>query len=294
MNKLVNAGFEINNRGGSFVNPVDNQYTLDKWQVQTGGGTPATFTVSQDSSVIHATGKSSVKYDVTNVGSGVTNSLRLQQKFLNYKDFIGLSVYASVWVKTSIVNKIHLVIDLGSATAQFSNYHTGSGNWERLEVPVFTVPSNCDSFRFKFGQMSGNGLVTGTFWADDAVLVIGASAVDYEPFDPSLDESACEAFYEKGGCSSDPLYIYGLGYSDGTNYLLGTPQLFKTKKALVPSVTLNTNHICEDGSGTTVEANYTKQAILVDQDGFTARCYKAVGGSKPGSFSFWWTAEVQE
>jgi hypothetical protein len=57
-----------------------------------------------------------------------------------------------------------------------------------------------------------------------------------------------------------------------------------------PTITLNGNGVSEDGSGTNVIGNYTVQSILISPNGFLARAFKAIGGNRPASFSYWWTA----
>ena len=100
-NIVVNGGFEIWQRGNSFVNPSSADLTADKWFV-TENGSP-TWTISKESSAANRdNGLYSLKMDITNIGT--STYLYMQNRLADPAKYRGKTLSISVRVKTSVSN----------------------------------------------------------------------------------------------------------------------------------------------------------------------------------------------
>jgi len=94
--------------------------------------------------------------------SGIYNKEHL------YKEFTGRTVAFGCWVKTSTASHVRLAVNDGSIT--YSNYHSGSGSWEWLEL-TYTVSSSNTRFNVVvfFNQLSAVAYIS------QPMLVLGSS-----------------------------------------------------------------------------------------------------------------------
>jgi len=58
---------------------------------------------------------------------------QLYQDLTDYTDYLGATMKAGVWIKTSTASIARITIDDGAGTSN-SSYHTGGGGWEFLEI----------------------------------------------------------------------------------------------------------------------------------------------------------------
>lgn len=154
----------------------------------------------------------------------------------------GKTVTFSVRVRTSTANGIRLRgNDAGSTGQQFSGFHSGSGAWETLSL-TYTVGTNATAASFGLAFNA-----SGTYYVDNAMLVIGEVPADYAPLHPADDLARCERYYEVlGPASSGTLMIRG--WAGGPNQDINTSFRFRQTKAVSPTVT-------KVGTWTTVNNN---------------------------------------
>jgi hypothetical protein len=185
-NILDNGGFEIWQRGITFTNPVSGVYTADRWQC--GKSVGVTVNITQDASIFDS-GTFSIKVDTT-VASG--SSMYVIQAIENWQPYKGKTISYSCRIKTSTANKIRLAIADG-VTQTFSNYHSGSGNFETLTM-TFNVSTSATGISCYVGMVADT-VVVNTFWADAAMLVAGSTAVAFVPGNPQQDLARCQRYY---------------------------------------------------------------------------------------------------
>ena len=248
VNLLVNGGFEIWQRGNTFTNPASVTYTADKWLVFLPGGSP-TLTVSRDASVIDSE-TYALQVNCTSVGGIAT--LMIYQVVENLTGlFAGRTVSLSVRVKTSIANKIRARItdNAGGANISFSQYHSGSGNWETLTV-VRTIGSSGFA-NIAVGIIAPDTVVTGQWWVDSAMLVFAANPMDFVPKHPADETTRCLRYYEKGVVNDA---LIPMQHESSICAVYTNPAVFKVLKSAVPTITISgliviMKHMPTTGSG---------------------------------------------
>ena len=253
-NLLVNPGFEIWQRGaGPFAVTLD--YTADEWRSSFSSGT---MSVSQESSIVHG-GVSSLKIvDNTSGTGGINQGVEI------YSSLEGLWLTFSVDVYSSLATTVAYVGDWTSAQElELSDYHTGSGGWERLTVTKLirsglgTPPSSWPHlFSIRVGVAAGSA---GTIYLDNASLVIGnfPDGVPFIPLNPAEDQARCERFFEETN-------VYLAGYSSGAgsnNWASQSP--YHTRKYATPTLTGNlvASLNCTKGSTIALSEDIARQAF---------------------------------
>jgi len=104
--------------------------------------------------------------------------------------------------------------------------------------------------------------------------------------DYALDLMRCKRYYQTGHS-----LIAGLGYSNGTNYIIERDLTFEVEMAGVPTITSSLTLLREEGSTTDVSASYSMGTTpTLKSLGMFA--YKAIGGDKPVMANIDWIAEI--
>ena len=172
-----------NNQEWSAENaPCDN--ILENWNFENWS---AGSTNAPDGWTIYGTGVDVERDDTTEkYGSYCCKLIRtdaysyMKQVFSNYADYRGLTMTFGVWAKTSVANRARLKLDDGVAPVT-SGYHTGSGDWEWLEVTI-DVDDAASELETHVGINNG----TDTIYWDGAVFIIGDSIPDHT-FERNID-----------------------------------------------------------------------------------------------------------
>ena len=186
-NILDNGGFEIWQRGTSFVNPISTSFTADRWY--TVDNTTPTLTISRDTSVVDS-GSYSMKLDFT---SGSTTYFQLGQNIENYSAYAGQIVTFSMRVWANVAGCFLEIAD-GIHSTQ-SGSHPGDSQWHTLSC-TFTLSSNPDYLSVYFTPTLP--IVTSTYYLDSAMLSIGTNIVPFIPLHPEEDLSRCQRYYQTG------------------------------------------------------------------------------------------------
>lgn len=248
-NLLTNPGLEIWHRGaGPFT--TGGAYTADKWVLQLFGGT-STLSVSRDTANVDGRGKYSAACTFT---LGTTNGV-LGNNIGGSPDadgLLGQVVAFSARVKTTVANKARLAYssDSGSTYTALSGYHSGSGAWETLSG-TFTVPSGTTGLRVGV-QLEA----TGTFYVDNATLVIGSVAADYTPLHPADDLARCLRYYERIGSTAGNEFLVN-GYN-GAGLFVHSALRFRAVKAVAATITIVGTWTYTNASGLAVSGGTTE------------------------------------
>lgn len=253
-NILDNGGFEIWQRGlgTTLTIPAGGGFGSigDRW-LNANGGTSGSVTTSQettntDSSIY------SVKVNVTAASGDAT--ITFSQSVENNLAYAFKTLSATIRIKTTLANSVRIAIsDYLAGTVSYSNYHSGSGNWETLSVTkTMGALNDGNNFRFdvRFGMMQSGDAKVGIFYADNAMLVVGPNPVAYNAVNPQEDLARCQRYYEKNYAINTPpgtntgsfatSQSVSAAQSGATPNVYGTWISFKVAKFSVPAMNLYT------------------------------------------------------
>ena len=184
-NLLTNGGFEIWQRGnGPFT--ASGTISSDRWYVIVGGG--STTSVSRDTANVDTGSQFCAVVTHTHVAQST-----VQQVLETFSQFRGRTLTYSVRVKTSVANSVRLRVNDGVTGPQNSGYHTGSGQYETITL-TYAVAATATSF-----AVNVEFNASGTYYIDNAMLVVGAVAADYAPLHPADDLARCLRYYRVWG-----------------------------------------------------------------------------------------------
>lgn len=178
---LVNGGFEVWQRGaGGFT--ANAAYTADRWQLSVVGGTN---TITQETTTVDGSA-TSLKMVAGSATSGIT------QKLEDFKGLRGKTLSFSIRVNQSVASGCRPEIgqDSGATTATTS---ATTGSFVTLTVTA-AIASNAT-----FINITANFIVAGTYYLDNAMLVIGPAPAPYQPLHPQEDLARCQRYYEVHG-----------------------------------------------------------------------------------------------
>jgi hypothetical protein len=188
-NILVNGGFEVWQRGTSFSNPAEGDFTADKWKA-TKNGSP-TVSVAQDTD--EESGVYALKLDITVAAGSV--QFGVFQSLENYQEYKGKTITFSASLKTSTASAYRIRITDGISTT-YSDYHTGSGSYETLSV-THTVSASATTVATGIGRFGA--ISVSSCLVDSAMLVVGDNALSFKPEDPAVELERCQRYYQKVG-----------------------------------------------------------------------------------------------
>lgn len=245
-NLLTNPGFEIWQRGnGPFVSTSvgTSIFTADEFAAFCG------FAGNSISVSRNSADKKFGNYcaEVTLTGLGGGEYSYIQQGVENAKQLEGLDITLTIWVKASSANTVRLALydwNGSVATGGFSDWHSGSGEWEPITmthtVNTGLVPTTTTAHLFPL-YFSVLGYADTTFYVDGATLVLGnfPQGMPFIPLNPAEDMQRCQRFYCKSTNSADGLvhYTYAVSGDSSTGALT-----FPVTMQAVPTVTV-TNEV---------------------------------------------------
>lgn len=223
-NLLVNGGFEIWQRGvGPFAG---NVYSADRWFT----ATPGTGS-SYSSSVTRAAGgnqdvPSNFCWTCTYTHAVGNNSIVYQK----VEDVLWSwrPLCFTLRVKCTVASGIRAWISGdGGTTKIYSSYHTGGGVYETLTCQF----QNNHTALLVGWEFSA----TGTYYVDNAMLVIGQSpGGEWEALHPADEQMRCQRYYEIIGETATSFQINAYGTAGG---VIQSWLPYKTRKAVTPTLT---------------------------------------------------------
>lgn len=224
-NLLVNGGFEIASRGaGPFS--TNASYSLDRWLINLNG--TDTMQVSRASAGNGSIGSQYCATVVYTLGNGVsgalTQTLRSSEQYIN-----STIVSLSMRVYTDKANGVRIGINDTSGSTYYSDYHPGDSTWRTLRVTALISNSATAA------TVGAWFTVSGTYYLDNACLVVGTVAADYTPLQIADEQTRCERYFETAGGLTPEDIGLGMCYSATTGIVTWQ---YRTKKVLVPTITV--------------------------------------------------------
>ncbi len=190
-NIIVNGGFEVWQRGTSFVDissPLGQAYTADRWSTYYSGSSFYHLTVTKETSVIDSIGLASMKCVTTFVASDFA---AMRQNIENVQDYRGKRLTVSIRCKTTVAGMCNVNISTNSG-GNTSSFHSGSGNWETLTASL-TVGAADTSLSIYLNVAQGTNV--GTSYWDNVMLVTGSTSPTFMPLLPQQDLANCQRYY---------------------------------------------------------------------------------------------------
>lgn len=218
-NLLVNPDFGFWQRGGG-------PYTVsgrvaDKWQIYSGGGTIA---VAQDTTNADLGSVACLAMTTTGLGAGQEQSV--YQTMEDFAKLRGKIVSLSLRIKTTATVYVEIVDSAGSTAVNVP----GNGQWQTVSV-TRVIASATGSVQAQV-RITGNGVT----YLNKAMLVMGATPVDYAPRPAGQDLALCQQYYEIVlDPGSGSFVIGGTAAAAGATFYAYVP--WKVPKAVVPAVT---------------------------------------------------------
>lgn len=235
-NLVTNGGFEVWQRGtGPFT--AHTAFTADRWQISLGG--TSTLSVSKDTTNVAVGSGAAVALTYTHNAASY-----LYQTIEDSKQLRGQNIAFSAKVRGTVASSARLRLYDG-ATFWFSPYHSGSGAYETLSVVgPFAAGATAAQVALELN-------VSGTYYLDNAMLVVGTQYQDYQPLTPADDLARCQRYYETAGGSTN--YQERVYISDPVNWGWASARPWQVRKAVTPTVT-KSGAWTQDGSATGVPA----------------------------------------
>jgi hypothetical protein len=188
-NWLINGGFDVWQRGTSFVNPGNGSYNSDRFL---NGSMTSQYTVTKSSATVNGKQVSTHRTDVTGNGSIWLDSC--YQVIEDYKILDGQWVTMSAWVKTNIPN----ITFRQWSTANHSDDFTADGNWNYVTTTFLANTSAGAVNGTTFGiVMSGLGAVSSGDYLEIAMfqLELGKVATPFEHRSYGEELALCQRYY---------------------------------------------------------------------------------------------------
>lgn len=282
-NLLVNPGFEIWQRGTSAFT-ADDIFTADEWKIKRDASD--TLQIDDDSSPYIGT------LCLLATKTGTNDVAHVRQGLENYKQVEGMWLTFSAWVKTSTASFARLVLQdyVAAEESEYSDYHTGGGDWEQLTVvkKIRTGLASYASFPHSFGIAAGLQLaaLAGNARIDGASLVVGEyrSGVDFLPLNPAEDQARCERFYQTDTYGREVGVSQTGQPPSGAGWRLADTVQFTTPMASTPTLGWSESLASDLTFLSMINASTKSFLLQYDSDGS--------GGSWDPTFRGTWTAEI--
>jgi hypothetical protein len=229
-NAIINAAFDIWQRGSTFSNPANNDYTADRFLVGY-NGTGATRTISRQAftagtaPVAGYEGTYFYRYDISAAGTGNSNNTIIQ-RIENVRTFAGQTVTISFWAKGDSARNLKAQIYQQFGSGGSSQVYCGqadvtlSTSWVRYSATI-SIPSIAgktigtgDYLEWRF-LLPTNTTLTIDVWG--LQIEAGSVATAFQTATGTLqgELAACQRYYYRQGGNS----IYqtmGIGWAIST------------------------------------------------------------------------------
>jgi hypothetical protein len=223
-NLLVNGGFDIWQRGaGPFT--ADAAYTADRWLTSRTGA--STLQIDRESSIID----SSLSLYSAKLTAVFGTTCRLVQGLgTDWESrFANQTISFSARVRQGTASGIRLAINDGFGATNGSTSAT-TGSFITMGVTK-TMGSTVSGALIYFDV-----LVSGTYYVDNAMLVIGPDPAPFRMLHPQEELARCQRYYEVHGGVNNAM---GLNAYQAAGANFGQIVQFAVHKGGVPTVTKN-------------------------------------------------------
>lgn len=281
-NYLINAGFDIWQRGTSFVTVSPNTFVADRWHVFYTGATPGTFTISRETFDPDQTDVPDglqyyLKWDQTVAGTLYLPRLR-QRIFDNViRETANQSVTFSYWSRAASAETVttRITIERGTSTLilgdQTANVTT---SWQQFDQvfspPVLPAAITEPTYVEVELRLPAND----TFDIDIARLMFVKNTIPPPEFKRNGGSirgeiSECERFFEKSyNLEVDPGTVTGVGVVGGRDPSTADTYIhttFKTRKWDTPTVTIYSPASGSTGVWRETVTNLDRSGTIADE-----------------------------
>ena len=245
-NLLTNGGFEVWQRGnGPFTATTAGAFTADRWFLQGNGSSAATVSRNTANVDYGGTCAAVVVTATTTTSSDIANSCALFS--------MNLAEGQPVWANRPLAFSIRVAASVAGAVVTPVFY---SGGWTQGTQFTLTQANTYYTVPFLLPAMPTLNYVgvffhtVATFYADNAMLVVGTQTADYAPLHPADDLARCLRYYESIGPSPANGNVPQIkGYAGAAGVTAGTTFMFAAKKAVVPTITIGGTFTYVNASG---------------------------------------------
>jgi hypothetical protein len=258
-NKIINGDFGVWQRGTSFSNPGNGDYTTDRFKISF-DGTGATRTVSRQTftpgtaPVAGYEGQFFYRVAQTVAGSGQTFLTPVIQRIENVQTLAGQTATLSFWAKAGANISISggLVQNFGSGGSSSVNTSVGTHNlttsWQRFTATV-SIPSisgktiGTSAFlELYFDSGSPTAVQTLDFWGFQLEASNTATAFQTATGTLQGELDACRRYFEaQTGLAGGNDQSVGNGFVVTATTVLGT--IYFENKRVAPTASLNAGNI---------------------------------------------------
>lgn len=214
-NLLTNGGFEIWQRG-ALTFTASGAYCADRWSLNIGGTGTLSVTRNSVNQDIASTYCAAVVYVAGSAANAIDQGVEINGPGLR-----GKTVTFSIRVNAPVVGGIHLrLVDVDGSTLVDGAANVSTGTYETLSVTMPLTATNAGGkivcrIRFNTGAMSG------TYYIDNAMLVVGTVPADYAPLHPADDLARCMRYYQKWTVTGGGRFFCpGLAYGTTNAFLM--------------------------------------------------------------------------
>lgn len=223
---LTNGGFEVWQRGpGAFAST--SLYAADRWYHRRTGAVGGAQTVTQETGTTDASGNA-LKTVVSAVDG--TNKPCVVQRLEHYLALRGREVTMSLRVNQSVANACKVFLLESLTTYTYGSTSASTGSYVTLSATA-TLGAGITGI-----EVGLEFTADGTFYVDNAMLVLGPVAAAYVPLHPQEELARCQRYYEVLGGLNPAVEALGYG---GAGIPVGQYYPFKQTKPAVPTVTKN-------------------------------------------------------
>jgi hypothetical protein len=274
-NAIINAAFDIWQRGSTFSNPANNDYTADRFLVGY-NGTGATRTISRQAftagtaPVAGYEGTYFYRYDISAAGTGNSNNTIIQ-RIENVRTFAGQTVTISFWAKGDSARNLKAQIYQQFGSGGSSQVYCGqadvtlSTSWVRYSATI-SIPSIAgktigtgDYLEWRF-LLPTNTTLTIDVWG--LQIEAGSVATAFQTATGTLqgELAACQRYYYRVG-GSNIYERFAQGYASSTTNVTVTFNQPITMRVAPTAIDYSTVLVA-DGSSI-----FTVTGLTIDQAG---------------------------
>jgi hypothetical protein len=180
-NLLINGGFQVWQRGTSFVSPAHNEIISDNWRHGNGGagGTVGASTDTQEADTPDTNSLFSYRVEVTTAvttpPAQTESHVRVGVEGYNFSEIFGNDCVLTFWVKSNVVGQFSVVAINRDADLAYGIPYTidSADTWEKKEIVIpfsqQTDPANWkfdnqQSFRIRFALFADSFYTAPSGW----------------------------------------------------------------------------------------------------------------------------------
>ena len=198
-NRIINGAMDFAQRGTSFSTPTNSTYTLDRWQIQWAGATPAT--------VAQVTGPTGFRnaLRITGAASNTLTNILQRVESYNCSDLSGATITIQANIAVSSAQTVLWQLYYATAQDNFSGTTLiSSGTWSAtttattFTATIASLPSGAtNGLQLVIYPNNAGAFTSGTITVTGVQLEKSptATSFDYRPYGTEL--ALCQRYYQQ-------------------------------------------------------------------------------------------------